>query len=130
MEITNLKARDIMKSPVISTKKNASARDIALQLVSGLFSGMPVIDDEGRVIGVITEHDLLNQLRERKELVKLTVEDVMQKNPITVDVDSPLSDILDIMLENGILRIPVTDRLCLVGVISRSSILRITLSDT
>jgi predicted transcriptional regulator len=39
---TNLKARDIMKRPVISTKKNASARDIALQLVSGLFSGMPV----------------------------------------------------------------------------------------
>lgn len=130
MEITNLKARDIMKRPVISTKKNASARDIALQLVSGLFSGMPVIDDEGRVIGVITEHDLLNQLRERKELVKLTVEDVMQKNPITVDADSPLSDVLDIMLENGILRIPVTDRLCLVGVISRSSILRIILSDT
>ena len=129
MEITKLEAKDIMKRPVISTKKRASARDIALQLVSGRFSGMPVIDEEERVIGVITEHDLLNKVLEGKDLGKLTVEDVMQKNPITVDVNAPLGDILDIMLENGILRVPVTDGLCLVGVISRSDILRIALSN-
>jgi len=129
VEITKLEAKDIMKKPVISTKKSASAKDIALQLVSGRFSGMPVIDEEERVIGVITEHDLLNKVLEGKDLGKLTVEDVMQKNPITVDVNAPLGDILDIMLENGILRIPVTDGLCLVGVISRSDILRIALSN-
>ena len=129
MEITKLEAKDIMKKSVISTKKSASAKDIALQLVSGRFSGMPVIDEEERVIGVITEHDLLNKVLEGKDLGKLTVEDVMQKNPITVDVNAPLGDILDIMLENGILRIPVTDGLCLVGVISRSDILRIALSN-
>lgn len=130
MEITNIRARDAMRVPVISAKKGTSAKDIALQMVSGRFSGMPVTDDEERVIGVITEYDLLNQLREGKELAKLTAEDVMQKNPITVDADTPLGDVLDIMLENGILRIPVTDRLRLVGVVSRSAILRITLSDT
>jgi len=129
VEITKLEAKDIMKKPVISTKKSASAKDIALQLVSGRFSGMPVIDEEERVIGVITEHDLLNKVLEGKDLGKLTVEDLMQKNPITVDVNAPLGDILDIMLENGILRIPVTDGLCLVGVISRSDILRIALSN-
>jgi CBS domain-containing protein len=101
-----------------------------LQMVSGRFSGMPVIDEEERVIGVITEHDLLDQIRKGKDLEKLAVEDVMQKNPITVDVSAPLSDVLDIMLENGILRIPVTDSLRLVGIISRSAILRIALSNT
>jgi len=130
MEITNLRARDVMRTPVIAAKKGISAKDVALQLVSGRFSGMPVTDEEERIIGVITEYDLLNQVREGKELTKLTAEDVMQKNPITVDADSPLTDVLDIMLENGILRIPVTDRLRLVGVISRSAILRITLDDT
>ena len=130
MEITNLEAKDVMKRPVISTKKGASARDIALQLVSGHFSGMPVIDDEERVIGVVTEHDLLDQVREGKDLGKLVVEDVMQRNPITLDVNASLSDVLDIMLENGILRILVTDGLRLVGVISRSAILRIVLSNT
>ena len=129
MEITKLEAKDVMKTPVISAKKKTSARDSALQLVSGRFSGMPVIDEVERVIGVITEHDLLDQVREGKDLGKLVVEDVMQKNPITVDVNAPLSDVVDIMLENGILRIPVTDGLCLVGVISRSDILRIALSN-
>ncbi len=128
--MTNLKAKDIMTSPVISTKKNASTRDIAVQLVSGPFSGMPVTDDEGRVIGVITEHDLLNKVREGKKFLQLTAGDVMQKNPITVDVNTPLSDVLDIMIENGILRIPITEGLRLVGVISRSDILRIMLKQS
>ena len=127
MDIAKLEAKDVIKIPVISTKKRASARDSALQMVSGRFSGMPVIDEEERVIGVITEHDLLDQIREGKDLDKLIVEDVMQRNPITVNVDAPLSDVLNIMLENGILRIPVTDGLRLVGIISRSAILRIAL---
>ncbi|MBE0425428.1 MAG: CBS domain-containing protein [Nitrospirae bacterium] len=124
----NLKATDIMKRNVTSAKKNDPAKDIAMQLVSGLFSGMPITDDKGRVIGVVTEHDLLNQVREEKDLLKLTAEDVMQKNPITVDVNTPLIHVLDIMLENGILRIPVTDGLHLVGIISRSDILKTILS--
>ena len=130
MEMKNLKAKDIMTSPVISTKKNVSSRDIAMQLVSGPFSGMPVTDDEGRVIGVITEYDLLNKVRKGKDLLQITVEDVMQKNPITVDVNTALGDVLDIMIENGILRIPITEGLRLVGVISRSDILRIALKQS
>ena len=128
--MTKLRAGEVMRTPVISTKKSASAKDVASQLVSGRFSGMPVTDEEERVIGVITEHDLLERVREGKDLGKLTAEDVMQKNPITVDVSAPLSDVLDIMLDNGILRIPVTDGLCLVGIISRSALLRTELSNT
>ena len=129
MEITKIEARDVMKTQVISSQKSTSAKEIASQLVSGRFSGMPVIDEEQRVIGVITEHDLLDKVREGKDLGELTVEDVMQKNPLTVDVNAPLGDILDVMFENGILRIPVTDGLRLVGVISRSSILQIALTN-
>lgn len=120
----DLKARDIMTRPVVSAKKNASARDIALQLLSGLYSGMPVTDDAGKVIGVVTEFDLLSQVCEGKALVKLTAEDVMSKNPITVDVTTPLGDILKTMLENNIIRLPVTDEGRLVGVIARCDILK------
>jgi CBS domain-containing protein len=127
MQASKLKAKEVMRTPVVSAKQSASARDIASELVSGSFSGMPVTDEDERVIGVITEHDLLQQVREGRDLGILSVEDVMQKNPITVDVDAPLSDVLDIMLENEILRVPVTEGLRLVGIISRSSILRIEL---
>ena len=130
MAITKLSAREVMRTPVISTEKNASTKDIASQLVSGRFSGMPIIDEEERVVGVVTEHDLLEHIRKGKDLKELTAEDVMQKHPITVDVNAPLSDILDIMLENGILRVPVTDGLRLVGIISRSAILRTEINNT
>jgi CBS domain-containing protein len=121
----DMKAKDIMMRPVVSARKNASARDIALQILSGLYSGMPVTDDNGHVIGVVTEFDLLGQVFERKELVKLTAEDIMQKEPKTVDVNTPLKEVMEIMLENFIIRIPVTEEGRLVGIIARCDILKI-----
>ena len=120
----NLKAKDIMTRPVVSARRNASARDIALQLLSGLYSGMPVTDDKGKVIGVVTEFDLLDKLNEGKELVKLSAEDVMTKDPVTVDVNQSFEDVLKIMVEKNIIRIPVTQEGRLVGVIARCDILR------
>ena len=121
----DLKAKDIMIRPVVSARKNASARDITLQILSGLYSGMPVTDDNGKVIGVVSEFDLLGQVAEGKELTKLTAEDVMQKEPKTVDVNTPLKEVMEIMLENFIIRVPVTEKKRLVGVISRCDILKI-----
>lgn len=127
MEIKNYTARDIMISPVVSMKQHSTVKEIALQLVAGPFSGIAITDDKERVIGIVTEYDILNQYRKGKDLEQLTAKEVMQKNPVSVDVDTPLHDVLDIMIEHGILRIPVTDSLSLVGNISRSDILRIIL---
>ena len=121
----DLKAKDMMTRPVVSARKNASTRDIALQLLSGLYSGMPVTDDDGKVIGVVTENDLLGHICEGKELTKLNASDVMSKNPVTVDVNTSLSEVLKTMLENNIIRVPVTDEGRLVGVIARCDILKV-----
>jgi CBS domain-containing protein len=120
----DLKAKDIMTRPVVSARKNASARDVALQVLSGLYSGMPVTDEEGKVIGVVTEFDLLGQVCEGRELARLTAGDVMTKNPISVDVNTTLNDLLKIMMEHNIVRVPVTEGGRLVGVIARCDILR------
>ena len=120
----NLKAKDIMTRPVVSARRNASARDIAMQLLSGLYSGMPVTDDDGKVIGVVTEFDLLGQLCEGKELEKLTAADVMSKGPLSADVNTPLQDLLNTMMENKIVRLPVTEEGRLAGVIARCDILK------
>ncbi len=121
----DMKAKDLMMRPVVSARENASARDIALQVLSGHYSGMPVTDENGSVIGIVTEFDLLCQVSEGKELVKLTAEDVMQKEPKTVDINTPLNEVLDIMLENFIIRIPVTEDERLVGIIARCDILKV-----
>ena len=120
----NLKARDIMTKPVVSARKNASARDIALQLLSGLYSGMPVTDEDGKVVGIVTEFDLLGQLCEGRELEKLTAADIMSKNPIAVDINTPVEELLDTMMDNQIVRLPITEEGRLTGVIARCDILR------
>ena len=55
----NLKAVDIMITPVMSTSKTTSAKDVASCLLSGIYDGMPITDEDRKVIGVITEIDLL-----------------------------------------------------------------------
>jgi predicted transcriptional regulator len=120
----NLKAKDIMTRPVVSARRHASARDIAMQLLSGLYSGIPVTDEEGKVIGVVTEFDLLRQIMEGKDLVTLKAEEVMTRDTITVDVDTPLNEVLSTMMEKNIIRIPVTNGGCLTGIIARCDILK------
>jgi CBS domain-containing protein len=120
----NLKACDVMVRPVVSAKKSASARDVALQLLNGLYSGMPVTDGEGRVVGIITELDLLNAVMHGKELVKTTAEEIMTRDPTTVDLDTPLDEVVSIMKEQGIIRLPITAEGRLVGVIARCDVLK------
>ncbi len=120
----NLTALDIMVRPVVSARRGASARDIALQLLTGLYSGMPVTDEEGRVVGVVTELDLLKAVGEGRELVKTTAEEIMHTEVITADVDTPVSELLKLMTDKNIIRLPITDKDRLVGVVARCDILK------
>jgi CBS domain-containing protein len=119
-----LKARDVMVRPVVSATPHASARDIALQFLSGFYSGMPVTDEAGKVAGMVTEYDLLKNIQKGKELTKLNARDVMVKSPVTVDVETPLSEVIKTMIDNRIIRLPVVEKERLVGVISRCDILK------
>ncbi len=85
---------------------------------------MPVTDENGKVVGVVSEFDLLGQVCEGKELVKLTAEDIMTKNPITVDANTKINDVLQVMLDNNIVRLPVVEDGHLAGVVARCDILK------
>lgn len=120
-----IKAMDLMTRPVVSARKNASVRDISLQLLGGLYSGMPVTDDSGKVIGMVTEFDILAQIQKGIELTKLTAGDIMTKDVVTVDINAPVEEIVKIVLDKKVIRLPVTEKGKLVGVIARCDILRI-----
>ena len=119
----NLKASDVMVRPVVAAKKNAAARDVVFQFLNGFYSGMPVTDDEGKIIGVVTELDILYAVLSGKELAKITVKDIMTTKPVTVDVDTALTEVVKIMKEKNIIRLPVTQDGKLVGIIARCDIL-------
>jgi len=120
----DLKASDVMVRPVVAAKKNAQARDVALQLLDGLYSGMPVTDDEDAVIGVVSELDILDAVLKEKQLEKITAGEIMTPNPVTADVATPLADIVKLMKKKNIIRLPITSEGKLVGVIARCDILK------
>lgn len=124
---TVLTAGQIMQKPVLATTMRASARDVAAQLVRNEFSGMPVAERDGTLMGVVTEADILRVLGEGKALETLTAADIMTEKPATVDLEAPVTEVIQILQEHRILRVPVTERGRLVGIISRSDIIRAVL---
>ena len=118
-------AKDIMNKIVTAAKKNTIGRDLAVKLLSGMYSGLPVVDDKGKVVGVVSEFDLLKAIRSGKALEQVTAGDIMSKNPICVTEDTSIDHIIDLMTKHNIIRVPVVRNDTLVGVISRCDILNI-----
>jgi len=116
-------AKDIMNKIVTAAKKNTIGRDLAVKLLSGMYSGLPVVDNNGKVIGVVSEFDLLKAIKEGKKLEQVTAEDIMSKNPICVSENTPVEEVIDLMMKHNIIRVPVVRNDNLVGVISRCDIL-------
>jgi len=121
---TSLTAKDVMQQPVIAATPRASLRDVASQLVSNEFTGMPVVAPDGRVVGVITESDIVRAVLQGKRLENLTASDVMTGPPIAVKMDTPLEEVMKHLEENRIVRVPVTNDDALVGIISRRDVIR------
>ncbi len=121
----DLRAADIMVRPVVTATQKASARDIALQLLNGLYSGIPIADQEGRIVGMVTEFDLLKAAEEGKSLLETTAEEIMSRDEIvTAETDTPVRDLLETMIQRNIIRLPIMDNGEVVGVVARCDVLK------
>jgi CBS domain-containing protein len=119
-----MKARDIMNTRVTAATPRAVARDLALQLLSGMYSGLPVVDSKSKVVGVVTEFDLLNAVRQGKDMQTTKADEIMTKPAICAQEDDDLDVIIRKMTEKNIIRLPVIgEDGRLVGVIARADIL-------
>ena len=93
-------------------------------MLLGGFSGMPVVDTDGSVLGIVTEPDLLRWLRRGEPLETTHVEDIMTRDVITVDVLTPVDEVIRILDVEHIQRVPVVEEGRIVGVVSRPDIVR------
>jgi len=113
-----------MTRPAISARKSASARDIALQFITEHYSGMPVTEADGKVVGIVTEIDILKAVNDGHELARTTAGDIMTTDVATANPDTPITEMIKIMEEFHIIRLPVVKDEKLVGVVSRGDIIR------
>ena len=124
MAVNGMYAEEIMTQPVVAVSKMTTARDVAIQMFLGGFSGMPVAEDDGTILGIVTEFDVIKAIRNGKKIETTVVEEIMTKEVISVDVGTPLPEVLDVLETAHIMRVPVTENGKLVGVIARPDILK------
>ena len=111
-----MNAIDVMNTPIVAASPNASAREIALYMLLGGFSGVPIADGSGSLVGIVTELDLIRALRMGRPLEHVSVTDIMTRDVVTVDVSTPVEDIMTIFECEHILRVPVMREGKIVGI--------------
>jgi CBS domain-containing protein len=141
---TRSPVRDIMSREVKTVSPATSVAAAVELLVAKALRALPVIDQQRKVVGILTDGDLLTRAglvttslqRElnwsefndeiaKLRLSELTVGDLMTVNPVTVDENRPIGEAVQIMAQRGIKRLPVVDvRGQLVGMVSRVDVLR------
>jgi CBS domain-containing protein len=130
--IIRLNAQDLMSPQVVVAKENTNAEQISARLLAGEFNGVPVVDDNGAVIGIVTALDILRAMQGGKKLNTMLARDIMTPNPSTVKKDTPVEEIIRILVEKEIVLVPVVEdvnRNKLIGVVARLDILREKLNE-
>lgn len=142
-------AREIMTTKLITVTPETAVSELAQILATANIGGAPVVDRDGRLLGVVTESDLIDQTKKvhiptvvaildsliflerpdkmEKEIRKIAgtvVGDIYSKNPVTVTETTPLDEIATIMAKKHVHTLPVMRGEQLVGVIGKGDIIR------
>ena len=121
-----MKAYDIMSIDIEAAKENATVSEIGTRLILRSINGMPIIDDDGKVVGILTIIDILRAIKDKKNIDILKADDIMTKNPVVIEQQTDMMNMIDIMDKKGIEMIPVIDEekgSRLIGVVSRKDII-------
>lgn len=141
-----MKAADIMMSNVITVKPDQSVQDVAEILLTRRISGVPVVDTAGKLVGIVSEGDLmrcadagtehhrswwLRLIMGREGLANeyikehaRQVAEVMTRSVLTAKPDTSIGDIADLLERNGIKRVPIVQDGKVVGIVSRANLLQ------
>ena len=119
-----LKAKDIMTKEVISVKKDAPIFEAVELLAKNNITGIPVVEDDMTLLGIITEKDVLRLFYVSKDAENKTVSDFMTQPAVHFDENESLLDVCDCLIHNFFRRVPVTSKGQVVGIISRQDFIK------
>lgn len=140
-----MKAKDVMKTCVVSIRDNGSVEDAVHLMLDNHISALPVLDDDEEVVGLISEGDFLRRMRDSssqrrswwleefssegdtRDYIKARshrIADVMTRDLVTVGEDTPVSEIARTLETRRIKRVPVLRDGKIVGIVSRADLIR------
>jgi len=143
------KARDIMTRDIISVTRETSIQELSRIFMDKGVNGLPVVDEDGNVVGVVTQGDLIEQKKQLhiptvialfdwvmplesekkfeadvKRMTAAKVGDIYHKGAVTVEADADLTEVATLMAEEDAHTLPVVEDGRLVGIIGKLDIIR------
>lgn len=113
------------KKYLFTIKQNDSVQDALEIMAREMISSLPVVDDEGKLIGIVSERDYIRKaVPERKAPWDITVADLMTENVLTVTKADILQECMNIMSSNKIRHLPVIENDTIAGIISITDVIR------
>jgi CBS domain-containing protein len=144
-----LQARDIMTTEVITVSPETLVSDLTQTLAGKKIGGVPVVDADGTLVGIVTQSDLVDRAKDLelgpvinildfhlyfdlpshmfkqvKKMLGATVADVMSPEPLTIAPDTPISQIAALMAKQQVHTLPVMEGGKLVGIIGKMDLVR------
>jgi CBS domain-containing protein len=116
-------AKDAMTTDMVTVSPDSTIEEAMRLLIDERISGAPVVDQHGKLIGIISEYQLLEVVYD-PELKAQHVSDFMTRNVITVDADALLASVANMFVLHRIRRLPVVQNGQLVGVVARRDLLK------
>jgi CBS domain-containing protein len=149
--MVKLLTKDIMTKKVITINENTTLAKLSELLIKNRISGVPVVDENGELTGIITEADIIikecnlplplsfsytflekfeSYTKSTKEYFKTRVEEIMSTDVKVAVEDMPISKVVNIMINNSVNRLPVVDDDGkLAGIISRADIIKFMIAE-
>jgi CBS-domain-containing membrane protein len=143
-----LQAKDIMTKDVITVKPESTVKELARLLMDNKISGVPVVDEEKKIVGIVTENDLISKNKrlhiptimrlfdafillgsgrmedEIKKMAATVVDEICTKKVVTIQEDLSLEDIATIMAEQHVHLLPVLREDVVVGIVGKADMVR------
>ena len=114
-----------MTTQIDIAKENTTVEEISAKLFAGEFNGLPVLDDNEFVTGIVTGIDILKAIQKGKNLRAMRAKDIMTPNPSVVKKDTLIDDIIDIIIKKEIVMVPVVEDNTnkIIGVVTRLDVI-------
>ena len=143
-----LKAKDIMTKDVITVKPGETVEDLARLLMEHKISGVPVVDDEKKIVGIVTENDLIRKNKrlhiptvvrlfdayillgsgkaeeEIKKMAATTVDEIYTQKVVSINEETSVEEIATIMAEQHVHLLPVLSDNIVVGIVGKADVVR------
>lgn len=118
-----LTVRDVMEDAVFTVSPETKGATIAYLLAERKCGSVPVVEEDRTLVGLVSEFDLLRMMDEGKDLGELAATNIMMRDVVTVTEEMPVKDVVHLLQERHLIRVPVVQGKVLVGVVARRDIL-------